>query len=69
MNIYALLFSSSLVLSWLCPGEGPLRSKERDRALLKHFERCNGAADGAAASKKILMADAEPEEVNCSGWW
>lgn len=49
-------------LARLC--EGPLRSKERDRALLKRFERCNGAADGAEGeSKKILMADAEPEEV------
>lgn len=45
-------------LARLC--EGPQRSKERDRALLNRFERCNG---DAAESKKILMADAEPEEV------
>ena len=57
--VYALLFGSFLG-DFKRPGEGPQRSKERDRALLNRFERCNGAA---AESKKILMADAEPEEV------
>eukprot|EP00435_Cladocopium_sp_Y103_P011880 s3383_g3.t1 len=47
-------------LARLC--EGPQRSKERDRALLKRFERCNGGLS-ELKSKKILMADAEPEEV------